>query len=119
MDHKELKAWKLAVDTAEQVYKLTDSYPKSELYGLTSQMRRAAVSIASNIAEGAGRFSDKEMIQFLYIAIGSSAELETQICISERLMYLKNNQVDQITDLLTVLKKTIFGLIKYLKSKSK
>ncbi len=83
--YKELIVWQKAVDLSVQVYALTEQYPREEIYGLTSQMRRAAVSIASNIAEGRYRGTKKDFCQFLRIAFGSGAELETQIEISKRL----------------------------------
>ncbi len=82
---KDLKIWQKAMGITEAVYKLSSSFPKEEKYGLTSQIRRSAVSIASNIAEGAGRNSNKEFIYFLSIANGSSFELLTQIYLSKRL----------------------------------
>ncbi len=82
---KDLKIWQKAMGITEAVYKLSSSFPKEEKYGLTTQIRRSAVSIASNIAEGAGRNSNKEFIYFLSIANGSSFELLTQIYLSKRL----------------------------------
>ena len=72
--HKDLDAWKESMSLVEEVYKLTESFPKEEIFGLTSQMRRAATSIPSNIAEGAARNSEKEFIQFLHVSLGSLAE---------------------------------------------
>jgi four helix bundle protein len=99
---------------AKEVYKLTESFPREETFGLISQMRRAATSIPSNVAEGAARNSDKEFIQFLRVSLGSLAELETQLLLSKELGFLKNEQlggrVEQI-------RKMLLGLIKYLKSK--
>ena len=89
-NHKDLEVWKKSMDLVSNIYKITESFPNKELYGLTNQIRRAAVSIPSNIAEGAARNSKKEFIQFLYIALGSLSELETQIIIANRLEYLKN-----------------------------
>lgn len=77
--HKKLDVWKEGVEFASAVYTITERFPKNEMYGLTSQMRRAVVSIPSNIAEGAARFSRKEFFQFLSIAGGSLSELDTQI----------------------------------------
>ena len=76
--HKDLDVWNDAMELVTNIYKLTKSFPKDELYGLTSQMRRSAVSVPSNIAEGAARKNKAEFIQFLHIALGSSSELETQ-----------------------------------------
>lgn len=82
---KELKIWNKAIDLTVDVYKATAGFPKEEVYGLTSQIKRSAVSIPSNIAEGAGRNSNKEFIHFLGIANGSSFELQTQIIVAEKL----------------------------------
>ena len=84
-NYKQLKIWDKSIDLVVDVYKATAEFPKEEKYGLTSQMRRSAVSIPSNIAEGAGRNSDKEFCHFLSNAHGSSFELETQVIVSERL----------------------------------
>ncbi len=82
---KELLVWQKAKILAVEIYKLTENYPKSEQYGITNQMRRAAVSISSNIAESYNRFHSKEKKQFIYIAYGSGSELESQIEISKEL----------------------------------
>ena len=84
---KELKVWQQSIELATAVYKETDAFPKTEIYGITSQLRRSAVSIPSNIAEGAGRGSKKEFNQFLSIALGSSFELETQLTIAKEIGY--------------------------------
>jgi four helix bundle protein len=91
---RRLEVWHEAIDVATRVYALTDAYPTSERFGLPGQMRRAAVSVSSNIAEGAGRGSSKEMARFLRIAIGSICELESQIEVSRRLGYV--HDVDEI-----------------------
>ena len=87
-DYKQLAAWQRGMDLVKEVYRCTRAFPREELFGLSSQMRRAAVSVPSNIAEGKGRYSQKELIQFLYKARGSLLELETQICIAHDLDYL-------------------------------
>ena len=79
--YQDLEVWKKSIDFVEQIYRLVKQLPKEETYALSDQMRRAAVSIPSNIAEGANRKTTKEYIQFLYIALGSTAELETQLII--------------------------------------
>jgi four helix bundle protein len=86
---KDLVAWQRAMDLVEAVYEITRQFPKDELYGLTSQIRRAAVSIPSNIAEGEGRGSPNEFVRFLSIAYGSLREVETQLLIATRLKYLE------------------------------
>lgn len=90
MNFKNLLSWKLGIELVTEVYEATSKFPKSECYGLTQQIRRSAVSIPSNIAEGAARNSDKEFAQFLHIALGSIAELETQFIIAAKIKYLEN-----------------------------
>jgi four helix bundle protein len=85
MNHKDLEVWKKSMDLVEDVYALSKFFPNDEKFGLTNQIRRASVSVPSNISEGAARKSDKEFIQFLYIALGSLSELETQYLIAVRL----------------------------------
>lgn len=86
--YEDLKVWQRAIDLSTDIYKLTSNFPKEACYGLTSQLRRASVSIASNIAEGCSRNSAKEFVQFLSIALGSIGELKTQIIIANRIGYL-------------------------------
>ncbi len=93
MHHKELEAWKESINFVTNIYNITKSFPKEELWGLTSQIRRAAISIPSNIAEGCGRTAIKETIHFMDIAIGSIAELETQLIISENLGYINSSEL--------------------------
>ncbi|MCX7549348.1 four helix bundle protein [Xanthomarina sp. F2636L] len=115
MDHKELDVWKTAMDLVEEIYSLTSNFPSEERFGLTAQIRRAAVSIPSNIAEGAGRKGDKELVQFVSIAIGSLAELETQYLIAVRLSYIKKNE--ETLDLILKQKQLLLGFRNYLLSK--
>ena len=89
-NYKEQFIWKKAKDLAVITYRLTNHYPNKELYGLTSQINRAAVSIPSNIAEGYGRKSTKDYVKFLYIALGSARELETQLIISKEINIIEN-----------------------------
>ena len=88
--HKDLKVWQESMDLVVKIYEISEKFPSQETYGLTSQLRRASVSIASNIAEGAGRKGNKEFTRFLYIALGSLSEVETQLEISQRLDYINN-----------------------------
>ncbi len=113
--HKDLDAWKRAMDLVETIYQSTHSFPSDEIYGLTAQIKRAAVSIPSNIAEGAGRKGNKEFIQFLYIALGSLAEVETQILLAKRLKYV--DDITDVTEKIERLTKLIYGLIRYIKTK--
>ena len=85
--HKDLKVWQESMTLVTQIYKISEDFPKHEIYGLTSQIRRAAVSIPSNIAEGAGRKGENEFTRFLYIALGSLSEVEPQLEASRRLNY--------------------------------
>lgn len=116
-NHKDLDAWKLSIDLVTEIYSITKEFPKDENYCLTNQIRRCAVSIPSNIAEGCARNSDKDLIHFLYISIGSCSELETQIIISKNLSYIQDD--NGVLDKIVQVKKTILGLIKYLKTKIK
>lgn len=109
---RNLIVWKRAVELATSIYMKTGNFPKSELYGLTSQIRRAAVSIPSNIAEGAGRRSKKEFSNFLSISYGSACELETQLLIAKNLGYLHTedfkdlfSEIEEIQKMLYVLRK--------------
>lgn len=88
--HQDLKVWQESVDFVPWIYDITKSFPPEEKYGLTSQIRRNAVSVPSNIAEGFARKGNRELIQFLYIALGSLSELETQLIISQKLGFLSN-----------------------------
>ncbi len=91
---KELKIWNKAMDLSVEVYKATSGFPKEEIYGLTSQIKRSAISIPSNISEGAGRNSNKEFIHFLGIANGSAYELQTQLIISNKLNLISNETLE-------------------------
>jgi four helix bundle protein len=113
--HKDLLAWKNSINLVTDIYKLTESFPKEELYGLTNQLRRCAVSVPSNIAEGAGRNSKKEYVQFLYISLGSLSELETQLIISQNLAFIKEEKLDVLKGKLNEIRSQISGLIRYLK----
>ena len=95
---RDLEVWKLGIKIVTDIYRLTGEFPKSEIYGLVSQMRRAAVSIPSNISEGFNRYHNKEYRQFLFIALGSCAELETQLEISTNLKYMEKQTRDELID---------------------
>lgn len=111
--HKDLDVWKESVELAINLYEYTKIFPKEEIYGLTQQLRRAVVSISSNIAEGAARNSNKEFVQFLYIALGSLSEVETQLIIANRLNYCNN--LSDVNVMLINIRKKLLGLIKYVK----
>ena len=113
MDHKKLDAWKYSMDLVEHIYRITSNFPKSEVYGLTSQIRRSSVSIPSNIAEGAARDSNKEYHRFLGISVASLSELETQLIIAIRLEYIIDSK--DILEEIKKLRKIIIGLKKYVR----
>ena len=111
--HKELKVWQESMDLVVCIYETVKNFPKEELYGLTSQMKRSALSIPSNIAEGAGRQSQAEFIRFLYIALGSASELETQLEIAFRLGFIGN--LIQFQKSINYIKSMLSKLIKSLR----
>jgi len=113
--HKDLEIWKEGIKLVTKIYKLTKDFPNEELYGLTSQMRRAAVSYPSNISEGAARDSVAEYIRYIYISLGSLSELETQIIISKNLGLLTDIE-DLLLDIKALNSRTR-SLVKYLKAK--
>ena len=115
--YRELIAWQKAMDLVVQVYEMSRTFPREEVYGLTSQLRRAAVSIPSNIAEGQGRRSSKEFIRFLGIAYGSLQETETQIILATRLGYLEAVQEAQVLGQCAEVGKLINGLTNALRRK--
>jgi len=103
--YRELKVWQKGIELVKMVYRLTQSFPKSEIYGLASQMQRAAVSISSNIAEGQGRQHTGEFRQFLHIAIGSAAELDTQLVVAVELDYATAENAQPLFDLILEIRK--------------
>ena len=114
-DYKDLKVWEKSIDFVEMVYKIVKSFPKEEIYALSDQLKRAVVSIPSNIAEGASRNSNKEFVQFLYIALGSASEVETQLIIAKRLNYIHSIENELIE--LTSIRKMLNSLISSIKRK--
>jgi four helix bundle protein len=110
--YRDLEVWKLSIDFVKKVYQVTHNFPDSEKFGLINQIRRAAVSIPSNIAEGQGRNSTKEFKQFLAIGLGSLAELETQLIIAKEIEYLTQNGLDALLSPLDRIRKMIKGLSK-------
>ena len=113
--HRKLQVWKLAMDLVQEIYVVTEYFPKLETFGLSSQMRRSAVSIPSNIAEEAGRSGSKEFQRFLNIAQGSASELDTQVELACRLNYLDSVQYKHLTGILTNVSKMMYGLTRSLK----
>ncbi len=116
---KELKIWQKAMDLAVNVYKATQHFPKEETYNLTAQTRRSAISIPSNIAEGAGRNSANEFVHFLGISNGSSYELQTQLIISDRLNLLKEETLNPLLGSIDELQKMNYSFQNALKNNTK
>lgn len=116
-NYEELKVWQKSYQLCLDVYKATKSFPKEEKYGLTSQMRRAAVSVPSNIAEGYGRKTTPEYIQALYMAYGSNCELATQIQLSHDLGYIKTEHINGLQGSVSEVERMLKALINSLKEK--
>jgi four helix bundle protein len=116
--YRDLLVWQKAIELAVLIYRLSEGFPRAEVYGLTSQIRRASVSVPSNIAEGYGRGSRKEYLQFLYVAQGSLKELETQTILSQRLNYATAAQADRILSESEVIGKMLGSLIRSLRPKT-
>ncbi len=110
-DFKKIKAWQHADQLAVAIYCQTKDFPKEETYGITSQLRRAAISVAANIAEGTARGHKKEYLQFLYTARGSVAEIEYLLHISNQLEYLRDDEYKKLEELRAQTGKTLYGLI--------
>jgi four helix bundle protein len=117
--YKDLIAWQRAMDLVQAVYDATDEFPKREIYSLTDQIRRAAVSIPSNIAEGQAHFSDREFLHFLRHSRGSLAELETQLLIARRRNYLSEDKALGLLKLADELSRILSGLINSLREKER
>ena len=113
-DFKKLTVWKKSHDLTMRVYNLTSQFPREEIYGLTSQIRRASTSIPTNIAEGCGRKSSAEFARFLQIAIGSTSETEYLLFLAHDLKYLDSDQYDQLEDMIISVKKMLITLLKRL-----
>lgn len=115
-NYRELIAWQKAMDLVVRIYQITESFPKTETFGLTNQMRRAAVSIPSNIAEGQGRSTTKDFMHFLHIARGSLQELETQVTIAQRLGFIIEAAHMELTTNICEIVRILSGLLKSLAS---
>ena len=116
--HEKLDVWKKAIDFVVEIYRMTETFPTEEKFGLTSQIRRASVSIPANIAEGAGRESDKDYIRFLSIAQGSTSEVETELLIANRLGFLSNQNYKTARASLDEIGRMNTGLANHLRRKS-
>ena len=110
--HKDLNIWKISMNLVTLTYQITKNFPKEEQYGLTNQIRRSAISVPSNIAEGSARASQKELVYFLHIALGSLAELETQFIIAKNLEFITTNDEEAINKTITSLIKMLSAYIK-------
>jgi four helix bundle protein len=117
MDYKELDVWKESKELVKLIYLFTSSFPNSEQFGLTTQVRRAAISVPSNIAEGVGRNHSKDTLQFLYVARGSFYELETQLIIASELFEINSNNYEEILKKMQHIKMLLNGFINYYKKK--
>jgi four helix bundle protein len=111
--YRDLDVWKQSRQLVKSVYQLSRSFPKEEQFGLTNQLRRAAISVPSNIAEGSGRNHSKDSIQFFFIARGSLYEIETQLIISSDLEYISDSHLKEVLEQVTRCKKLINGFINY------
>ncbi|MBC8196763.1 MAG: four helix bundle protein [Candidatus Marinimicrobia bacterium] len=116
-DYKDLNVWKISIDFVENIYKIANNFPKEEVFGLSSQLKKAVISIPSNIAEGANRNTNKEFVQFLYIALGSASEVETQLIIAKRLNFV--NVIDDELENIMKIRKMLNALIRAMKNLKK
>jgi four helix bundle protein len=115
-DYKRLEVWKIAVDLNKLVYGISRGFPKDETYGLTSQIRRASVSISSNIAEGCGRRTKKDFVQFLHNASGSLKEVGSQLVLAKDLEYISGDEFDKLNNVVIKLGNKLLAFIKYIGS---
>jgi four helix bundle protein len=113
--YRDLDVWKISIEFVKEVYRLTSKFPRTEVYGLTNQIRKAAVSIPSNIAEGQGRNSSKEFKHFLAVSLGSAAELETQLIIAKEINYLTADELNPLLSTLDIIRKMLRALSNSLK----
>jgi four helix bundle protein len=116
-NYRELKVWQKSYHACLEIYKITKDFPKQEIYGLTSQIRRSAISVPSNIAEGYGRKTTPDYLRFLYIAYGSNCELETQVLLSGDLEYMEPTKLEAITEKIGEVERMLKALIKSLEKK--
>ena len=111
--HKKLDVWRMAMDLVMEIYRITERFPKEEKYGLSNQVRRAAVSVPSNIAEGAARQTKKEFVNYLHMAQGSLSELDTQLEVARRLAFFDGNTWESLDKLIQRVDKMLTGLIRH------
>ena len=111
MYYKDLDAWKESIKLVKDIYEITNNFPSAEIYGITNQIRRCVISVPSNISEGTVKHSDRETLRFLDIALGSLAELDTQMVISEQLGYIKNYET--IEQQISKVRALLCGLVNY------
>ena len=116
-NYRDLHVWQKGIAVVKEIYSLTGKFPKQEVYGLTSQIQRAAVSVPSNIAEGQARDSEREFHRFLRIALGSLAEIDTQLELAKQLAYINVNESSTANKLVLELRKMLYGLINSLGNK--
>ena len=114
-DFKKLDVWRLSIELSKKVYEVAWGFPGNEVYGLTSQIKRAVISIASNIAEGCGRSTNKDCVLFLHHAMGSLKEVECQIVLARELSYLDEEKFVELNGNILVLGRKFFGFINYVK----
>ena len=114
-DFKELNVWKKAFEFTKDIYKITENFPKSEIYGITSQLRRASVSISSNIAEGCGKLSERDFLNFLVISFGSSKEVENLLLLCKELNYINITDFNSLNQQLTETSKMLNAFISNIK----
>ena len=112
--YRDLNIWKVGIELVKDIYKSTEKFPKQEMYGIVSQMRRSAISIPSNVAEGFKRYHNKEYRQFLYVTLGSCAELETQVTIAKELKYIHADKEAILLEKLDHIGRMITNLLKKL-----
>jgi four helix bundle protein len=117
-DYRDLIVWQRAMDLVEAIYRTTGTFPREEIYGLTSQIRRAAISIPSNIAEGNGRNTTRDYVHFLGMAYGSVKEVETQVLIAKRLQYINSTRGDELVNITGEVARLISGLVNSLNRKA-
>ena len=115
--HKDLRVWQQSIEMVTSIYLMTKAFPKEELFGLVSQMRRAAVSVPSNIAEGYARGMNKEKLYFLRISSGSMSEIETQLILSSNLGYIGQETYDELSEQITSVWKQLNALISSIKKR--